>query len=214
VTVVGVVPDLQMQGWFAPPNLKASGFYLVQDQMGWGWLNLFVRTQGDPLPLMNSVRTAVAELDSEQPVHSIGTLAEHTARQVRGFSIVGVMAGIFALITLFLGAVGVYGVTSFAVNQRTREFGIRIALGSTMGGVLRLVLAQGTMQIGIGMGLGLVAAYFLTRPMQGVFGEELVNSPLIYGLVVLIIGMVGLLALLLPARRAAGIDPMEALGGD
>lgn len=211
VTVVGVVPDLQMQGIFSAPNMNPAGFYLTQDQMGWGWLFLFIRAQGDPLPLTGPVRAAVAGLDPDQPVHAIGTLAERTARQIRGFTVVGVMAGIFALITLFLGAVGVYGVTSFAVGQRTREFGVRMALGATVGGVLRLVLRQGARQITLGLGGGLVAAFFITRPLRNVFGDEVVNSPLIYGLVVAVIGAVGLLALWVPARRAAKIDPMEAL---
>lgn len=211
VTVVGVVPDLQMQGVFSAPSMNAAGFYLTQDQMGWGWLFLFVRTQGDPLPLAASVRAAVAELDPDQPVHSIGTLATQTARQIRGFTIVGVMAGLFALITLFLGAVGVYGVTAFAVGRRTREFGVRMALGATMGGVLRLVLGQGARQIAYGMGGGLIAAFLITRPMRGVLGEELVNSPLIYGLVIAVIALVGLFALWVPARRATRVDPMTAL---
>lgn len=211
LTVVGVVPDLQMQGLFEPPDRHAAGFYLAQEQMGWGWLYLFIRTQGDPLSLVDPVRRAIAALDADQPVHSIATLAEHTARQIRGFTIIGVMAGVFAFITLFLGAVGVYGVTSFAVGQRTREFGVRMALGATVGAVLSMVLRQGTRQIGFGLGAGLVAAFFITRPLEGVFGDELINSPLVYALVILVISGVGLLGLLIPARRAANIDPMKAL---
>jgi predicted permease len=211
VRVVGVVPDLQMQGIFSASTLNPAGFYLTQDQMGWGWLFLFVRTQGDPQALTAPVRAAVAGLDPDQPVHSIGTLAAQTARQLRGFTIVGVMAGLFALITLFLGAVGVYGVTAFAVGRRRREFGVRMALGATMGGVLRMVLGQGARQIACGLGGGLLAAFLITRPLRGVMGEELVNSPLIYGVVVVVIALVGLVALWVPARRATRIDPMEAL---
>jgi putative ABC transport system permease protein len=211
VTIVGVVPDLQMQSIYSPPNRDAAGFYLAQNQMGWGWLNLFVRTKGDPRALIEPVRRAVAGIDPNQPVHSIGTLAEHTARQSHGFTIVGVMAGIFALVTLFLGAVGVYGVTSFTVNRRRREFGVRMALGATVGNVLQLVLRQGARQIVTGLVLGLIAAIVITRPMGGIFGDELVNSPLIYALVALLIGAVGLLALWVPARRATRVDPMEAL---
>ncbi|MBX3747896.1 MAG: ABC transporter permease [Verrucomicrobiae bacterium] len=211
VTVVGVVPDLQMQGLFSPPSVNAAGFYLAQEQMGWGWLNLLVRTRGDATGLAGPVRRAVASIDPDQPLHSIATLAEHTSRQVRGFTIVGVMAGIFAAITLFLGAVGVYGVTSYSVGQRTREFGVRMALGATVTGVLGLVLRQGARPIGIGLAGGLVAAFFITRPLQGVFGDEFVNSPLVYGAVVMVVGGVGLVALLVPARRAARVHPMEAL---
>lgn len=211
VTVVGVVPDLQMQGVFSSPRMNPAGFYLTQDQMAWGWLFLFIRTHGDPLPMTGPVREAVAGLDPDQPVHSIGTLAEQTARQIRGFTIVGVMAGLFALITLFLGAVGVYGVTAATVSRRTREFGVRMALGATVGGVLQLVLRQGARQIAFGLGGGLVAAFLITRPLQNVFGDELVNSPLVYGVVIVVITTVGLLALWAPARRAAKTDPMEAL---
>ena len=86
-----------------------------------------------------------------------------------------------------------------------------MALGSTMGGVLRLVLGQGARQIAYGMGGGLVAAFLITHPMRSVLGEELVNSPLIYGLVIAVIALVGLLALWVPARRATRVDPMTAL---
>jgi putative ABC transport system permease protein len=211
LTVVGVVPDLQMQGIFSPPSEGAAGFYLAQDQMGWGWLNLFIRTKGRPLDLVEPVRRAVAEVDPDQPIHSISTLAEHTARQIHGFTIIGAMAGIFALVTLFLGAVGVYGVTSFAVARRTREFGLRLALGATVGNVLRLVFCQGARQIALGLSVGLLVAVVITRPMRDLFGDELVNSPMVYGFVTVLIAGVGFLALWLPARRVARIDPMEAL---
>ena len=211
VTVVAVVPDLQMQSIFSTPGENEAGFYLAQDQMGWGWLDLFIRTKSDPLQLVPAVRKAIASIDPNQPIHSIGTLTSQTALALRGFSIVGIMAVIFAGITLFLGAIGVYGVTSQAVSRRTREFGIRMALGSTVGQLLRLVLRQGGFQIALGIGLGLVAGFFLTRPLQSVFGGNMANNPAIYLLVAGLISLVGLAALWLPARRASQADPMEAL---
>ena len=211
VTVIGVVPDLKMQGLFAPPGRDEAGFYLVQDQMGWGWLDLFVRTKSDPLQLVPVLRQAIAGLDPNQPIHSLGTLTSQTALAVRGFSIIGLMAVIFAGITLFLGALGVYGVTSQSVSRRTREFGIRMALGATVRQVLQLVLQQGGRQIAIGLGLGLVAGFFLTRPLQTLFGAEMANHAGIYLLVPVLIVLVGLAALWIPARRAARIDPMVAL---
>lgn len=161
-TVIGVVPDLQMQGLFAASGRDEAGFYLVEDQMGWGWLDLFVRTKSDPLQLVTPVRKAIASIDPNQPIHSIGTLTSQTALALRGFSIVGLMAVIFAGITVFLGALGVYGVTSQTVSRRTREFGTRMALGATIGQVLRMVLLQGGRQIAAGVGVGLVAGFFLT----------------------------------------------------
>lgn len=211
VTVIGMVPDLKMQGLFAPTGRNEEGFYLVQDQMGWGWLDLFVRAKGDPAQLIAPLRQAIAALDPNQPIHSVATLEARTAQAMRGFSIVGLMAGVFALVTLFLGAVGVYGVTSLTVNRRTREFGIRMALGATVAQVLRLVLAQGGRQIALGLAAGLATGFALTRPMQGIFGEEMADNPLIYLAVAVIIGAAGLVALWLPARRAARIDPIKAL---
>ena len=210
-TVIGVVPDLQMQGLFAPPGRDEAGFYLVEDQMGWGWLDLFVRTKSDPLQLVSPVRKAIASIDPNQPIHSVGTLTGQTAMALRGFSIVGIMAVIFAGITVFLGALGVYGVTSQTVSRRTRELGTRMALGATIGQVLRLVLLQGGLQIAAGVGVGLVAGFFLTRPLETLFGSQMANNPGIYLFVSTLIGLVGLAALWIPARRAARIDPMVAL---
>jgi len=209
--VIGVVPDLQMQGLFAAPGRDEAGFYLVEDQMGWGWLDLFVRTRSDPLQLVTPVRKAIASIDPNQPIHSVGTLTSQTAMALRGFNIVGMMAVIFAGITVFLGALGVYGVTSQAVSRRTREFGTRMALGATLGQVLRLVLLQGGRQVAAGVGVGLVAGFLLTRPLETIFGSQMANSPGVYLLVAALIGLVGLTALWIPARRAARIDPMVAL---
>ncbi|HVZ63323.1 MAG TPA: ABC transporter permease [Lacunisphaera sp.] len=211
VTVVGVVPDLHMQGIFAEPGQNEAGFYLAQDQMGWGWLDLFVRTKSDPLQLVDPVRKAIASIDPNQPIDAVGTLTSQTARAMRGFNIVGILAVTFAAIALFLGAIGVYGVTTQAVNRRTREFGIRMALGSTMNQLLRLVLRQGGVQIVLGLAVGLVGGFLLTRPLEQLFGSAMANNPAIYVIVTLIICAVGLAALWLPARRAARVDPMEAL---
>jgi putative ABC transport system permease protein len=211
ITVVGVVPDLQMQGIFAEPGQNEAGFYLSQDQMGWGWLDLFIRTKGDPLKLVDPVRKAIASIDPNQPIYAVGTLTSQMAQAVRGFSIIGIMAVVFAVVTLFLGAVGVYGVTAQAVARRTREFGIRMALGSTVAQLLQLVLRQGGRQITLGLALGLVCGYFLTRPLEQVFGGNMANHPGIYLMVVAMITLAGLLALWIPARRAARINPVEAL---
>lgn len=210
-TVVGVVPDLQMQGLFAASGRNEAGFYLSEDQMGWGWLDLFVRTKSDPLQLETAVRKAIASIDPNQPIHSVGTLTSQTALALRGYSIVGVMAVVFAGITVFLGALGVYGVTSQAVSRRTREFGTRMALGATFGQVLGMVLMQGGLQIAAGVGVGLVAGFFLTRPLETLFGSQMANNPGVYLFVSLLIGLVGIVALWIPARRAARIDPMAAL---
>ncbi len=211
VTIIGVVPNLRMNGLFNPPGMDEAGFYLSQDQMGWGWLDLFIRTKADPLTLVPAMRKAVASIDPNQPIDSIGTLTSQLRRSIRGFTMIGSMAGIFAAITLFLGAVGVYGVTSLAISRRTREFGVRLALGATVRQLLGLVLQQGARQIVIGLALGLVAGFFLTQPLKSVFGSQVTGNPLIYVVVAVVIAAVGLLALWLPAHRATRINPVEAL---
>lgn len=211
VTVVGIVPDLHMQGIFADPGSNEAGFYLPQDQLGWGWLDIFIRTKGDPLALIDPVRKAIASIDPNQPIYAVGTLTDQTAQAVRAFDIVGLMAIGFAVITLFLGAVGVYGVTSQSVSRRVREFGIRMALGSSVSQLLGLIMRQGAVQIGIGVAVGLVCGYLLTRPLEQVFGGNMANHPGIYVGVMLSIALVGFIALWLPSRRATRIDPMEAL---
>jgi ABC-type antimicrobial peptide transport system permease subunit len=214
VTVVGVVPDLHMQGIFSEPGRNEAGFYLSQDQMGWGWLDLFIRTKGDPLQLVDPVRRAIASIDPNQPIYAVGTLTSQTAQAMRAFDIIGLMALVFATITLFLGAVGVYGVTSQSVSRRIREFGIRMALGSSVGQLLALVMRQGGRQIAIGLTLGLGCGYLLTRPLEQAFGGSMANHPGIYCVVVAAITLVGLTALWLPSRRAARVDPVEALRTD
>ncbi|HYC69971.1 MAG TPA: ABC transporter permease [Opitutaceae bacterium] len=211
VTVVGVVPDLGIQGVFAPPDVDAAGYYLAQEQMGWGWLDLFVRTKADPSALVPAIRRAVAAVDPNQPIDTIGTLSALMVRAVRGFTIIGSMAAVFAAITLFLGAVGVYGVTSLAISRRTREFGIRMALGATVSQVLGAVMRQGGRQIGLGLLVGLGGGYWLTRPLQSALGPMVTDNLALYALVAALIAAVGLCALWLPARRASRIDPMVAL---
>lgn len=211
VNVVGVVPDLQMQGLFSAPGQDEAGFYLAQDQMGWGWLDLLARTKSDPLQFIPAVRKAIAAIDPNQPIHSVDTLTHQTARNLRGFTVIGLLAVVFAVISLFLGAIGVYGVTSQAVSRRTREFGVRMALGSTVGQLLALVLRQGGRQIGLGLALGLAGGFLLTRPLEQIFGGAMADNPLVYVAVAAAICAAGFAALWLPARRASHIDPMEAL---
>jgi len=211
LTVVGVVPDLQMQGLTSSPLDDPAGFYLLEDQLGWGWLNLFVRTQGDPLKMVDPVRRAVASLDPDQPIHTINTLLFQTRRQLHGFTVVGGMSAIFALVTMLLGAVGVYGVTAFSVGRRVREFGVRLALGASMGSLLGLVFRCGLRQIAVGLTGGLAVAFVLTRPLVGVVGSTMLSNLWIYFGVAALLAAIALLAMWIPARRAARVDPMEAL---
>jgi len=157
------------------------------------------------------MRKAIASIDPNQPIHSVGTLSSQTAQAMRGFTIVGLLAAVFALISLFLGAIGVYGVMSQAVSRRTREFGIRLALGSSVSQLLSLVLKQGGRQVALGLAFGLAGGFLLTRPLENIFGGKMTNNPMIYLVVTITICLVGIAALWIPARRASHVDPMNAL---
>jgi len=208
-TIVGVVPDLNMEG--VGNNDPPAGWYLLQDQQAWGWLDLLVRTAGDPALLIPAVRHAVAEVDPEQPVHTITTLRERTARRLAGLEIVGTMAAVFAVTALVLAGVGIYGVMAFAVRRRTREFGVRLALGATGGKILTLLFRQGAVQTGIGVTAGLALGYALSRPLAPLLPKVSADDPALYVAVALVLTVVAALAIWLPARRAARVNPMVAL---
>jgi predicted permease len=208
-TVVGVVPDLHMQG--VGNGDSGPGYYLLQDQMGWGWLDLLVRVEGDPAALIGAVRAAVAEVDPKLPIHTIGTLAERTKRATGGLRILGGMTVVFALAALLLSAIGVYGVMAFAARKRMREFGVRVALGSTGGRILTLLLRLSAPQTVIGIGVGLLLGFALARPLQPALSGVSVSDPAVYLVVALVLGVTALLACCVPALRAARVDPVVAL---
>lgn len=211
-TVVGVVPDLNMEGINNAGS--SAGWYLLQDQLAWGWLDLLVRAEGDPRPLIAPVREAVAAIDPDQPIHMIGTLTERTARGMAGPQIIGSMAGIFALTALLLVAVGIYGVTAFAAQRRTRELGLRMALGARAGTVTALLVRQNLGQSLAGIGSGLLLGYALALPLAPILPAISINEPAIYLAVALVLVASAALASWLPARRAAAQDPLESMRGD
>jgi predicted permease len=213
-TIVGVVPDLDMEG--VGNVADGAGFYLLQDQIGWGWLDLMVRADraGGAASLVAAVREAVASLDPEQPVHTIQSLRERTERRIAGLSIIGSMALVFAAAALLLAAVGVFGVVAYGARLRTREFGLRIALGASGRGIVGLLLRQNTAVVLAGIGAGIVGGFALSRPLAPVLPAVSADDPGLYVLVAGVLLATTALACWLPARRAAGIDPQEALRGD
>ena len=174
-------------------------------------MHLLVRSKADAAALLPSLRAVLNALDPDQPLHSIGTLRSHASRRLRAISIVGTMAGIFALAAAVLAAVGIYGVMSLTVSRRTREFGIRMALGARVNDVLRQVMGLGLRQLGVGLGLGLLLAFGLSRPLAPLLSGGVTDDPRIYLGVATMIACVALVAIWLPARRAARVDPMVAL---
>ncbi len=209
--VVGVVGDTK------PDSLDAKDAALQmyvphRQDAGWGGLSLVVRA-GDAQAesLVGRVREEVRALDRELPVYDVKTLEQVVAnsaayRRVTTF----LMAG-FACAALLLAGVGLYGVVSYSVAQRTREIGVRLALGARASDILGLVVRQGMLLTLAGLGLGLVCAFALTRLIAGLLYGVSAADPFVYVVVSLLLAAVALLACLIPARRATKVDPMVAL---
>jgi ABC-type antimicrobial peptide transport system permease subunit len=157
------------------------------------------------------VRGELQKLDPNLPIASARTLVERLSAPLLPARIVASALGGFGLLALLLAAIGIYGVMSYSVSRRTREIGVRMALGAQRGAVLRLIMGQGTALTLIGVAVGLLAAFGLTRLMKSVLFGVSATDPLTYAGVAALLTFVALLACYIPARRATKIDPMIAL---
>ena len=172
---------------------------------------LVVRTKGNPEGLFGPVREQVQSLDPNLPLYDVKTLTEHMKLSLFPAKVAATVLGVFGLVALMLAAIGVYGITSYAVAQRTHEIGVRLALGAQLGDVLKLVLGHGLKLTIIGTALGLLGAFLVTRAITSVLYGVSATDPLTFGFVsVLLIG-VALVASYVPARRATKVEPLIAL---
>ncbi|HEY0081842.1 MAG TPA: FtsX-like permease family protein, partial [Pyrinomonadaceae bacterium] len=178
---------------------------------GWGSLSLAVRTTVEPETLAAAVRGAVRSIDKHQPVYDIKTMGDVLSASVANNRLVVLLFGLFALFALLLATVGIYGVMSYSVAQRTHEIGIRMALGAQPGDVLRLILKQGLMLTLGGVGLGLAGAFALSRLLSSLLYGVSATDPATFGGLALLLAAVALLACYVPTRRAMKVDPMVAL---
>jgi len=170
-----------------------------------------IRTQGDPKSVVQSLVAAVNSVDPDLPLANVQTIDEivSDALAIDRFSVV--LFASFGALGLLLAAVGIYGVMAFGVAQRTREFGVRMALGAQRSGVIRMVLKEGTILAFIGAAIGLAGAYLVGRAMQStLFGVEAFDIRAFGGIFILLL-VVALVACLLPALRASRVEPMVAL---
>ena len=209
ITVVGVVNDVRQFELAADPKPQ---MYLTYEQAGFfAPRHLVVSADVEPLSLAPSVRSAVWEIDRDQPVSNVRTmddvLSESIARQ--RFSML--LLGLFAFVALVLAAVGIYGVMSYTVAQRTREIGIRMALGAQTGDVLRLAVGQGLKLVLVGVAIGLGASLALTRVMTSLLFGVSASDPATLAVISLVLISVAVLASYIPARRATKVDPLIAL---
>jgi predicted permease len=208
IEIVGVVRDAKYTGLreAAPPTI-----YVPATQLPEGVANYCIRTAGNPATLFPAIRAAVHELDPTLPVINLRTQDEQIMRSSSEELLFARLSGFFGLVALTLACVGLYGLLSFRVLHRTGEIGLRMALGALPGQVLRLILRESLVLAGLGVVLGLLAAYGSSRFIQSrLFGLSPAD-PLTYGSVALMLLVVALLASLLPARRAAQVEPMTAL---
>jgi predicted permease len=208
--IVGIVNDLAFPGYLGEPYTRFEAF-VPMTQAAPNFLMLVLRTSGNPDALGNSLRSAVASLDPDQPVYRIRTARAAVNSGLGSISLLGSLLGAFAAVGLILAAIGIYGVVSYTVVQRTGELGIRMALGAQSRDVLWLVLGKGALLILVGGLFGMAGAYGVSRLLMSLIPSLPTNDPFVLPLTGLALITVALVACYIPARRATKVDPMFAL---
>jgi putative ABC transport system permease protein len=208
-TIVGLIHDVKQDSpdQNAAPQLFAPFLQSPDSEM-----DLAIRTTiSRPLSLASAIRRQVQFIDKDQPVYDVATMETRLSDWLAPHRFNALLVGLFAALALALAAVGVYGLMSYSVGERTQEFGIRLALGAEKGNVLKMVIGQGLKLALIGVGIGIAGALALTRFMSSLLYGVTPTDPLTFTAVSLILIAVALLACYIPARRAANVDPMVAL---
>jgi putative ABC transport system permease protein len=206
--IVGVVRDTKFKGLNAE---LSPAFYVPARQFPLSNMVVMARVDGDPAAYAQPLRDAVWSLDRDQPINSITTLDAIVSEDIAQPRFNMLLMGLFGVLALLLAAVGVYGLLSYTVAQRTREIGVRIALGARGRDIFRLTVRQGVAPALAGVCAGLAAAFALTRFLSSLLYETGANDLSTYAFVAALLTAVALLACYLPARRATKVDPMEAL---
>ena len=214
LTIVGVVPDLIMEG-IGNNNASPVGYYIpiAQSDVANG-VRMAIRTSGEPAAMTSFVRSAVASLDPDLAIYDISTMRRVIDRQTMFYSIFGTFFMVFGASALFLAAAGLYGVMAFAVTQRTREMGVRSALGAQGGSLILLVMRKSVLQLAVGLTLGLVLALLASGALEPVLYRVNPRDAAVFGAVVATLACASLIASFLPARRVAKIDPVVALANE
>lgn len=210
LTIKGIVAD-SAQGALDTAIKPEAYFPLAQAAGMYRRMNLAVRADADPQALVSAVRREIQALDPNQPIYQIQTMEELIGASIGTRRFALLLLEVFAGLALLLAAVGIYGVLSYVVTGRTREIGLRLALGAQPSEVLRLVVGQGMKLVLIGTGLGLITAFAVTRVMARLLFGVSATDPLTFAAVALLLMLVALLACYLPARRATQVDPLIAL---
>ncbi len=208
MTIVGVVGDTRLYGLANPSRLE---IYVPFRQDVPSHMYLVVKSAMDPGALTSAIRAAVRESDKDQAIFGISTMDQLIVNSVSTRRITLILLGLFSTLALVLAAIGIYGVISYSVAQRTHEIGIRMALGAQKADVLRMVLAQGARIAGAGVVIGLAASLGLTRLLANLLFSVSAADPLTFVAVAITLILVAMLACYIPARRTLRVDPMIAL---
>ncbi|HEX8635135.1 MAG TPA: ABC transporter permease [Pyrinomonadaceae bacterium] len=209
--IVGVIKDVKYAGLDAAVRPEV---YLAHTQNPWGNMTLVTRTETPPATMTAAIRGALREVDKDQPISNVMTMQEQVSLSLATKRFVMTLLGAFALLALILAIVGLYGLISYSVAQRTHEIGVRMALGARPRDVTMMVVRQGMTLTLIGLAIGLVGSFIVTRLIESfLFGVSTID-PLTFTGVALVLIIVALLASVIPARRAARVSPIIALRAD
>jgi ABC-type antimicrobial peptide transport system permease subunit len=211
LTIVGVVPDLLMEG-IGNNGASPVGYYLpiAQSDVANG-IRIAVRTRGDAASLTPLLRSAITSLDPNLAIYEVSPMRRVIERQTWFYTTFGTFFMSFGVCALLLAAAGLYGVMSFAVTQRTREMGVRSALGAQGGQLIALIMRRSIVQLAVGIALGLALARLLSGALRPLLYRVDPRDSAVFSVVVAMLIVVSVTASLLPARRVARIDPVKAL---
>jgi putative ABC transport system permease protein len=206
--IVGVVGDVRNRNLSTEPK---PAYYVPQTQIPFSQMVTVVKTAGEPHGLISAATKEVAVMDQDIPLFGVKSMAEYLSTSVAGPRFSTTLLSIFAGVALVLTIVGLYGVMSYSVAQRTNEIGIRMALGAQSRDVLLMIVKQGSVLILLGLGIGLAGAYALTRVISSLLFGVTAKDPFTFAAVSVLLAIVALLACYIPALRATKVDPMNAL---
>ena len=207
-TVIGIVGDVRFG---IIDSLPAADVYISYRQAATPRMMIFLRTTGNPLSLVDATRRALHESASQEPIYDIASMSDRVGAASAQARFSATLLAMFAMVALGLAVMGIYGVMSFGVAQRTREIGIRIALGADRGRVVGMIVREGARLALIGTGIGLVGALAVVRLLRTLLFDVAPTDPVTYVGIVAVIGVAALIASWLPARQAGRIEPTEAL---